>query len=374
MIDTVAMTISLSETVDIDGGIESWDVVRRTGAYTAYVKNPPQDTVAEGTYFPRVTAYRRAGMTDWELDIKVELSLPKLMYGNNLDELKDAQFGSVVTTLQKRLKAMGISVSRNDVRLARVSAVHYSKNILLHGGYTAQYVISELGKANVGKRFDAAKVHYRNDGQSLTFHTSTNAFVAYDKKADLVQAKSRSIDKEPMPKQKDFAEQLRRDVEVLRLEIRLQKKQKLNALFKSLGYPENPTLEDVFSTKKSRAVVGTYWQKMIDNNPPLLFAPSFGPKEFLKQTALVYPMAKTKELVYLTGLVLLAQDGNGMRELRTILAPRMDNRTWYRHVKDLKELSAGITALKPRGWHGQVVQQLGRYPPVRLATLLKVKY
>lgn len=376
MIDTVILSIPKDKTQMIDmsaHGVAGWDLQSKTTAYKKFVKNPSLKDMESGLYFPRLTGYKRkAGKYEWDATIKIEFSAPKLIYQNNIDELSNEQFGAVVGALQDRLARMGIGVAVADLELADVMAVHYSKNVLLTGGFTSQYVIGELNKINLNKRFDMTRARYINDGQSLYAYTEMHSLVVYDKIADLTRGKKRSIDREQTPYQLSlFTPPAKKPepLEIIRFEVRLSKKRKLNSLFPKLGFAEKPSFKDVFTSEKSEKILMYYWDTMLNGNMSMLFAHSFTSKELLKHILLTDRKMKAKEAVYLTGLVTLLQDGNGARELRTALAKHTDNRTWYRMASDARDIGAAFSKLKPRDWHAQVQRALKSYKPFHTADL-----
>jgi len=332
-------------------GVAAWDLQARTKAYTKLVKNPSTRDKETGLYFPRLTGYERKSE---DSIIKVEFSAPKLVYQNNLDELIESNFGEVLETLRDRLKRMGAVISERELRQAPATAVHYSRNVELRNGYTAQYIIRELGKINLNKCFDLTRARYMNDGQSLYAYTMAHSFVIYDKIADLIRSKKRSIDKDQPLKQLSLFEKLNKKKEILRLEVRLSQKRKMNALFRELGFPENPTFQDVFSSEKSKAVLMHYWNKMIEPNSLLLFAHAPSQKDLLNQVLRARVGAKGKTAVYLTGLISLAREGAGLRELRSILAKRSSDRNWHTMKKDLEGITEDLSKLRPREWYDQV--------------------
>lgn len=369
MIDTVILSIPKDRVAMVDMtayGVLPWDIQARTKAYTKFIKNPSaQDS--KTAYFPRITAYRRkGGDAQWESVLKIEFSAPKLVYQNNLDELVDADFKRVVELLRSRLKRMGVIISEKDLAFAQVTAVHYSKNVELQNGYTAQYVIGELGKVNINKRFDLTRARYMNEGQSICAYATTHSFIIYDKIADLNRGPKRAIDKDQTVKQLSLFEKLKEKKEVLRFEVRLSQKAKMNTLFKQLGFSDNPTFKDVFSETKSKAVLMNYWEKMIEANSLSLFAHSLTPKDLLRQILHAQKKMKGKTGVYLTGLVLLAREGGGLRELRAIFAKRSNERAWYRLVDDLKEVTEGMGKLRHREWYDQVKSALLSYKPIHI--------
>jgi hypothetical protein len=355
-------------------GVDRWDLQARTHAYDKFVKNPSKQDKESGLYFPRLTGFKRKNdALEWESHIKIEFSAPKLIYQNNLDELVEDQFEMVVEVLQDRLQKMGVVVPIPALRLAEVRTVHYSKNVQLTQGYTAQYVIGQLNKINLNKRFDLARARFLNDGQSLYAYTQAHSLVVYDKVADLSRGKKRAIDREQPLEQLALFMPLTKQaqpVEIVRFEVRLCQKQKINALFKQLGIAQNPTFKDAFSVHKSQTVLLHYWRIMLMGNAALLFAHAPTIKEVIQHILLAFPRIKGKEAIYRAGLLWVMREGNGMRELRTMLAKRTNDRSWYRLANEAKETATRLTKLQPREWCAQVERVLTTYSPFHTATLL----
>ena len=373
MIDTIILSIPKDKIISIDmtaNGVDPWDLHSKYQGYEKYIRNASNKDKESGLYFPRLTGIKRNFGKQGKLDqsVKIEFSAPKLLYLNNLDELEEKDFGQIISALENRLRRMGVIVSEQTLKEASVSAVHYSKNVILANGYTCQYVLSELGKINLNKRFDLTRARYMNDGQSIALYTISHSLVFYDKIADIAKPEKRAIDKEQNPFQYSLFSQLNKKAEILRLEIRLSKKQKLNSLFEKLGYQKNPTFEDVFRIDKSLAVIKHYWSTMIKDSAVSLFAFSPTTKDLLKQILLADKTLKLKQVLYFVGLIQVAKEGNGMRETRAILAKYSDDRSWYRAVKDYREINSKLANIKPRDWLDQVERQLADYIPYRLST------
>lgn len=376
MIDTVILSLPSNKVTMLDmasRGVSGWDLQSRTRAYEKFVRNPSTRDLESGLYFPRLTSYRRKnGKLQWETNLKIEFSVPKLLYRNNVEELTDEQFPKVIEALRDRLLRMGVAIQETDLKEAEVRVVHYSKNVQLTGGYTSQYVISELNKINLNKRFDLARAKYTNDGQSLYAYTQAHSLVIYDKIADLIRGKKRAIDKEQSPEQLSLFTPLTKrpePIEILRFEVRLSQKRKLNAVFKKLGFAEDPTFSDAYDTNKSKTVVQHYWDTMIEGNTTLLFAHTPTAKDLIKQVLLTDRKMKVKEAIYRAGLVWSLREGNGMRELRSILAKRANDRTWYRIAKDASDTGTALTKLKPREWYEQIRKAFDDYKPFHTGEL-----
>jgi hypothetical protein len=96
----------------------------------ACVQNPTKTDLRAGRYLPRLTLSKRKISAGFALTLRVEFSAPKLIFGNNFDEVTTTDFARVATALQQRLSGMGVSVSMNSLRQARVSAIFITARIL----------------------------------------------------------------------------------------------------------------------------------------------------------------------------------------------------------------------------------------------------
>ncbi len=132
--------------------MSSWELYSKTDEYMKLVRNPSKAEKETGKYFPRLTGYKRRFSQD--ANVRMEFSVPKLIFLNNLDELENKDFSKVIDTLQDRLQTMGVIVSKIILQNASVSSVHFSKNIKLEDGYTASHLICEMNKVNLRKSFD----------------------------------------------------------------------------------------------------------------------------------------------------------------------------------------------------------------------------
>lgn len=370
MIDTVCLLIPKDKLTVLDlssYGVPTWNLHSKTDQYDKFVKNPSKRDLDSGLYFPRLTGYKRKNYGQ-DANVRIEFSVPKLLYLNNLDELEDKDFPRVIDTLQDRLKTMGIVATKSVLEKASVSSVHFSRNIQLEDGYTVTHLISEMNKVNLRKSFDFAKTRFMNDGQSLYAHTTAHQLVIYDKIADLGKDKKRAIDKDQNPYQRSLLAELNKDPElneVIRFEIRLNHKQKMNKIIEELGYVKNPTFKEVFSSELSKKVVNSYWQKLIKERNLGLFSIAISVKDILRTLFLADKKLKPKQAIYLLGLFQLARDENGMRQLRTIVTKRSHDRTWYRIAKDMQQASELITKNKLRDWVTQLDKKLADYKPYK---------
>lgn len=365
MLDTVCLLIPKDKMTMLElssYGVPAWNLHSKTEQYDKFVKNPSKRDLDSGLYFPRLTGYKRKSFAQ-DANVKIEFSVPKLIFLNNLDELEEKDFPKVVDTLQERLKTMGVVVSKEVLQNASVSSVHFGKNIKLEDGYTATHLISEMNKVNLRKSFDFARARYINDGQSLYAHTTAHQLIIYDKIADLGKDKKRAIDKDQTPYQRSlFGEVQKKEMlEVIRFEIRLSQKQKMNSVLEKLGYAKNPSFKDVFKKEMAQKVVQEYWQKLIKERNLGLFSMSLSLKDILRTLYLADKKLKPNRAIYFVGLFVLGKDENGMRELRSIVAKKSHERTWYRIAKDMQIASELITKNKLRDWVTQIDKNLDEF-------------
>jgi hypothetical protein len=118
--------------------------------YIVAKQNPRKRDLENGIYKPRLTLTNRFNGTGGrEPTLKIELSLPKLLFGNNFDELVASDFSFVAELLKSRLRDMGVRVMDETLKNAPVSSVHYAKNIPLTDGTTPHYIIGKIKEANL---------------------------------------------------------------------------------------------------------------------------------------------------------------------------------------------------------------------------------
>lgn len=370
MIDTVILSIpEKSFSYADDPRVTPWTLHSTKGNYRKHVKNQTPRQKEDGTYRPRISLHERGK----EKSLRIEFSIPKLMYNNNLDEVCEKDFETVVRTLQTRLMDFAVMVSPTAIKDASASVFHPSKNILLSEGYTAHGVIKELQKSNLTKRMDLNKSDFRNDGESMQCYTASHSLAIYDKIPDLKKPAKRAIDKEQTAIQGFLFSQLnsfQNPVEILRVEVRITDKRKMNTLLAKHGFPQYPTFQDIFREDICLSLVYAYWNDLIIQPNLFLFSLANTPKQALKNLIQAYPTIKPKEATYLVGLDMLAKSDDGIRELRGYLEKQGSVRGWFRVAKDMKKLNKAQNPLHCHGWIKQAEKQLLAYKPIRVNDLL----
>jgi hypothetical protein len=65
---------------------------------------------------------------------------------------------------------MGICVSTDVIRKARISTIHYSKNIAFTDYTTCWMVMSELDLIDLSSRLDLSRTDFRDKGHAIRYH------------------------------------------------------------------------------------------------------------------------------------------------------------------------------------------------------------
>lgn len=141
-------------------------------------------------YYPHVEI--RKYMADYPKQLTtvlvVKVSLPKLVYGNNLMELTDNDFLTCCMKLSDVLLQMGIVVTPTNIeRYADVRALEYGKNILT-GRIPVPFVLSELSRAKPIQHYmDVQRMAYQNGGEKIVFYSAGYELLFYDKTKEMQQ-------------------------------------------------------------------------------------------------------------------------------------------------------------------------------------------
>ncbi len=370
MIDTVVLELPFMDYHIIDHekfNPPTHNVAQSRTYLLKYINNPTNQDKKDGKYKPRLTIIKRRVKGRDHIPLRIEFSVPKLIFGNNVDELHDADFPRITNTLQKTLEIMGISTTIQALMSAKVSAVHYSKNVELSGGSTASFAIKELSKINLTQKLDLSSTQFRNEGHSLQYYSNCHSFVIYDKIKDITQPKGRAIDKDQTIQQMnifDVIEGRASPLEILRLEVRISKRAKLKTLMTILGSPnEDPQFKDVFSSKLAQAVLKHYWKDMVTENNLFLFVSTNEPQQMLK--VLLKAGYAPKVAFYLLGIITASKD-KGLRELRQMLGKHASKRSWDRIKTDFKMLNSLSTVMPLYSFMDEVNTSLQRFKPYKL--------
>ena len=343
MIDTIVISVPIENVV-----IKDYDVFSPSArglfeppyyklgsrAHFSCVLNPSK--LSE--YAPRLTLSKRMRAGGFSIALKIELSLPKLMFGNNFDELDDSDLFDLISRLCYKLAENGIIIKPDVLLNTDITGIHYGKNVILTGHATASSIIKILAKLNISKRLDAGHTDFRNDGQAVRFHTNHYELTFYDKMKDLEQAKIsefRAIENDNAVQLDLFSNTIRKsEIEVLRIECRLNNRRNIKVMLDKCKITvENLTFKDLYSKDISTKVLKYFWDNSVESslNIVILSARS------VENTYLQLRMKGLKEMDALKccGALMFVKE-NGIRSLKQNLAK--NGNTFYRINNTLKTI------------------------------------
>ena len=346
MIDTVVLLLNQEsfQITDPDRFVPSarWITNSRSSAVHGIQskQNPTKKELLAGIYKPRLTL-RTNPRNPKEIVLRVELSLPKLFYGNNFEELKGKDLPPLLSKLSSTLDQMGVIAAPSDLARTPISAIHYSKNIALTDGSTPYHYINKIKEANIKLSLDVNQTDYRNEGHSYKWHCNSYEVVFYDKIKDLEKAKQsdkRAIEKDSALQLNLFPKfaQRKRKLEILRMEVRLNKRQKIKQLFNKLGIKSDLSLESLFKAATAKKILLHYLDELESKRPPLLDYRAANDKALLADLIFNNPELGSKRILQMYGLS-KALEGINIRELRGMLSKR-NQRDWNRLMGEAKEV------------------------------------
>lgn len=351
MIDTVALTLMADE-FSITDHDKFHPSTRGLFEYNGYplnkgsfkcVQNPTKKDFLNGIYRPRLTVTKRLLKGACSITLRIEFSAPKLVFGNNFEELDDSDFKFVTRHLTMLLGEMGVRVSLQTILKASVSAIHFSKNILLEHTFCLT-AIAEIARSEPFTQMDSNHTNYRNGGYSYKIHSNSFELVFYDKVKDLEKAKiseKRAIEKENAIQLNLFEPLQERKMKVLRIEARCGNKKKIRHVLEKINISNK---ELCFEQLCNKAIS----QKIL-----LFFIAEIEKKLFIDKISidsndlfqtfselLFYNDRKQKDtMLRLFALILLIKE-QGVEKTRNLLNYRgkKGNQKWYRDMKAIKKL------------------------------------
>lgn len=345
MIDTVVLTIPKHlfsiHKPELFTPSAAWVLAEHTAHKGVISKqNPTTRDLALGIYKPRLTITHRQHAHGTEPLLKIEVSLPKLFFGNNFEELRYKDFKAVLEKLVSTLSTMGVIVDPNILASAPIATIHYGKNIKLTDGSTPYHYIKKIQEANAPWFLDVNKTDFRNDGHSYKWHCNSYEVVFYDKIRDLEKAKQSS----KRALEKDSALQLhllnkfktRKKLEFLRMEVRLNKRVKIKQLFAKLNIKADLTFKKLFKPAISKKILLHYLDELESKRPPLLDYKTTNDRALLADLIFNNPDSSPKQIMQLFGMKKVLETMN-IRELRMIFA-KYNARSWQRLIAEVNKV------------------------------------
>lgn len=333
------------------------------------VQNPTKGDLAAGRYTPRLTLAKRKQRAGFALTLRAEFSAPKLVFGNNFDELTSRDLERVLEALHRSLEEMGVQVESDTLRGARVSAIHYSKNMAFTDHTTCSMVMSELDLIDLDQRLDLSHTDYRNEGHAIRYHANSFEVTFYDKLKDLEKARI----SEKRAVERDYGSQFHlfsdrrsfpKGLEVLRMEVRLGNRAKIMNVIKQIEPGTETTFAALFNGWIAKGVLMQFW-KQVRRQMPLMERIKVQRPENLLASLAAAGKGRARPGLLLQQLGCLVLVGSvGFRGVGAILSRHCSARSWQRYKRQIKALppvdSKGFSALQ------QVDAALSRFQPLRI--------
>lgn len=372
MIDTITIRLSHSEFKILNHDKFSPDCYHffyppysKMGAraYLDAYQNPTRAELKDGIYKPQLTLRKRNQSPEPSIYLYIQFSAPKILYRNNFDELRDSDLNEIISRLTQALRKMGVILRITDLGEAKVTKIHYSKNIVLPEYIIPSMVIGEIKKVDFNLHNELTERDYRNAGHSIRFHTNNYELIIYDKKKDLqksLHSDKRSIENGNSIQLKLFDNiKKKKQFEVLRIESRLNN---ANWIKKELGISkQNQTLKTLFNSELSCKLLIKSWKAIIDRYR-LLRCEIDDKEKFLATFMINNPDVRLTNALATYGFLELAKH-MGIGTFRNIVENKYSNRTWYTLKKTIE--SYNLNGNWPN--HFEAISTiLKEYKPLRL--------
>lgn len=333
-------------------------------------------------YVPRVEVFE--SLTEDRKNIfyilKIEFSVPKMLYWNSLQEISDTDKNRVFSALQLALKSVSILVELDTIAKATVTAIHACKNVPLPKTVNMREVINDLSKMDLGKAYDISDKQYKKGARVLNIHSGTIDWSIYDKISDCLRPKNKRIDKGHIDQERTIIEQYHLEKrEVFRYEYRIKKNQtvrrEVNALL-GRKYTTPVVFSDLFTPILMKSLLLNSWHAIVERpeNQLSLFS------GIDKLSLLLHILSEAKKLnagahslnnaLISYGLATAIQE-HGAKEVRGAIFDTWDTDHPER-LKDKMELAAKLTRDLPYSAHIAFIDKaLEKYELITLASLNK---
>ena len=362
MVDTVKLYLSTDEFTLLEHSeLRNFTV---KGGVSRMVRNPSRNELRAGLYLPSLTLIRRPTNAGVKESLSVEFSAPKLVFGNNFDELTDNDFRTVIDKLEASLRYVGVIVTKDNLASAKVVCWHPSKNIMLDNPLGCQVVINTLRKADYTRVYSIQKTNFQ-DGEVLHFQCNSKDIAFYDKLADLRQAKTsdkkaREVDNQLQVSVLDGMGATN-DFSVLRYEVRINGVRAMQHNFKDIN-KEDLVFSRLFNARLSRQLLLEHWD-VFSSQIDYLSLDVNMPLELL-QNYLVENIDATPQsaLAAVAGLFIANQEST--TALRNTLDKRFGRHYWPKLKPNMKKI-------KGRRYSdvAKVTSSLNEFQPTRIEML-----
>ncbi len=342
------------------------------GRYMTAVRNPTKQETAQMGYLPYLTFFKGIRAGGVTTGLKVQLSVPKLIYGNNFDELFEADLEQVYQRLYAGLKFYGVRFfdGIDAVKNAKVATIHFAKNFPLNNYMTAREAIMEIQKCDITSWRDVSQSDYENNGHGFKSHSKYYELAFYDKNAEYNKGKRNQpvFDRDLQLQMDLFGDKvITQPFEVLRMEARLNNPKNIKSVLQKAGFDGSAvTLSALCSKDVSQAVLKQQLSDLYSRYPKISDAKAPDFHALFSELYVQNPNRNITTLLAAIGLRALNQE-DGTRRLKDIVGPRGSPALLRQAKKINQELAYRFE--QPEVFQ-LLNEQLDRFEPVQVDNFL----
>ena len=349
MIDTVKLIVPFNERPVWIAMFRSLQSIDATSGFFKMNINPSSGYKKSGIYLPRLTYIERPnkelGRT---YQLAVEVSVPKLIFGNNFSEVIGTDIEIVTKKLSDVMSSTyNIWIPSEVLASAKVGRIDYCKNIVFDDYTPVSTIVGSMRTADISKTYDVQKTDFKNGGHIWHIHTNSLDVAMYDKVADLKQEKvspKRSQEKDGYSQLNliDLLEN-KKSLTIARFEVRLNSSKKIRAELEAVGFFGGITFCELYSIDLARKILIKHWINVFNKIPKALLDTDT-PEQLLLNITKANPDIKAREALALVGVLLLAKDKDE-RYLRNLLEGLFTS-SQYRRLKSKSREPPKATQLR----------------------------
>jgi hypothetical protein len=305
-----------------------------------------------------------------------EFSLPKLLYGNSVQEVTEKDLNRVIAALEHAFEKVGIKVEEGAIRTSRITAVHFCKNILLPEDIRLQDILAELQRVDLGKVVDITTKETKNGGRILHIYSGTLELVFYDKVTDALRPKIKRKDKGHMDYERVIIDKYHlQDREIFRFEYRIKKTQTVKREINRALKREPLTavvFRDLFKPKLGQAVLLKAWQDLVgrpENQLALI-----GPIDNFKLLKCIIDGVRAQgrahsmnKALIAYGLVCIVRD-RGAKEFKQLMFSNWNDDHPERLNEKIAKASDLLKGISYSNGMAFVDAELNRFKPIKLTS------
>lgn len=331
-----------------------------TGPIKAHLNTSKSDKKI-GAYHPSFTYYQNPDYIKGpKYCINLEVSLPKLVNGNNFVELNDNSLEEIASKLIIELERIGINITKEEILGSEVVKIDFAKNIIFNDYTSPGSLIKYFESADISRVYTPQRTNYRGGGRVGHFQNNCEDIVLYDKISDLqsgIKSDSHAQESDNYI-QKGLLESLksRPGLMVARFEVRLNGKRKIRLTLQQTELNSTGlTIRDLLNVKVARTILLYKWHLIVDNIPAsVLLTPS---PDLLFAEIIKDPNVNLRVAIERLFMAQMLSSTDN-RHVRNLIEDRFGKRAWSKLkdsrgppaiglIKSLTEAGRQIEGMKP---------------------------